>query len=97
MEIPGIGIVVTENEYGCYDCKPISRLVRGGKRCRMVVEGYDDDASRADCHVAIANCLSIGTSVLREVESKVFRYCQDLNDGCWSPDDGEYVTNCYVG
>ena len=91
MEISGLGNVTVE-PFGSYYSKPIPVPVLGGKLCRIVVECYDDDANKGDFHIAIANFLSIGPSVLREIESDVFRYYKDLNDGCWAPDDDEYVT-----
>ena len=92
MEIPGIGMVTIKNEFGSYYRNPLPVRVLGEKLCRIVVEGYDEDANKEDFHVAIANFLSIEPSVLSAVETEVFRYYKDLNDGCWTPEDDEYVT-----
>ena len=64
--------------------------VLGGKVCRIVVAGYDDDPRTDEFHVAIANFLRISPSVLTEAEPFVFRYYQNCN-GNWEPNDGEFV------
>ena len=91
MEIPGLGTVTKENDDDFHGSHPISVPVLGGKLCRIIVEGYVDDPNKGDFHVAIANFLSIGPSVLRDVDSEVFRYYKDANDGCWNPGDDEYI------
>jgi len=60
--------------------------VLGGKRCRIVVEGYNEDPRKDDFHVAIASFLSIDSSVLEAAEGHVFQYYQDCK-GAWEDDE----------
>ncbi len=90
MEIPGLGTVVKDNEWNWYRSQPIPMPVLGGKVCEIIVEGYDEDPNKAEFHVAIANFLSAGPSVLQEAEHHVYQYYLDCN--CyWQPDDEKYV------
>lgn len=90
VEIPGLGTVTNDNQFQWYYSVPVPVQVLGGKMCRIVVEGYDEDANKGEYHAAIANFLSIQPFVLKEAESHVFRYYQACNDN-WEPDDDEFV------
>ena len=91
MEIPHLGVVTKITELDWYRSEPVSVPVLGGKACRIVVSGYDDDPRKDDFHAAIANFLRIPPSVLKEAESHIFRYYQNCNSN-WEPDDDEYVS-----
>jgi hypothetical protein len=68
MEIPGLGTVTKDDRFGWHYSEPISVQVLGGKMCRIVVEGYEEDDAKHDYHAAITNFLSIDPSVLKEAE-----------------------------
>lgn len=91
MEIPGIGPVEKDTKFGWYYSEPIPIPVLGGKTCRIIIDGYDDDPNQDEFHAAIRNFLSIDQSVLRESERYVYQYYKDRN-GWWEPDDEEYVS-----
>lgn len=83
MEIPNLGLVTKDEGLGWYYGQPMVVPVLGGKMCRLVVEGYDEDPNKGDFHDAIANFLSISPAVLKESEEYVFQYfkqCQQLGD-----------------
>ena len=83
MEIKGLGIVTKDEELGWYYSQPMPVPVLGGKVCRIVVEGYDEDPKKDDFHTAIANFLSISPAALEESEDYVFQYfkqCREHGD-----------------
>jgi hypothetical protein len=58
MEVPGLGEVTKDEQFGWYYSEPMTVPMFGGKECRIVLEGYDADECKEDFHVAIANFLS---------------------------------------
>lgn len=90
MEIPGLGPVTRDDEFGWYQSQPIAVPVLGGQMCRIIVEGYDDDPDPEDFHAAIRNFLSADPRVLEEAEPHIFRYYQDCNL-IWEPEDDEHI------
>ena len=88
MNISPLGAMTKDTEFGWYRSEPLVVPVLGGKQCRIVVEGYDDDAQKDDFRAAIAHFLAIDASVLKAVEGDVFQYYQDCKDGF---DDDEMV------
>jgi hypothetical protein len=79
MEIPGLGVMTRDDRLGWYYSPPIPVPVLGGRTCRIVVDEneYLSDPRKEEFHAAIANFLSIGPSVLKDVESDVFRFYKD--------------------
>lgn len=90
MNISGIGTVTKDDELGWYYSEPIAVPVLGGAKCRIVVEGYDDDPHQEDFHAAISNFLSSDQSVLKDAEPYIYQYYERCRDYC-DPDDDEYV------
>jgi hypothetical protein len=90
MEIPGLGVVTKDPQFGWYYSQPMSVSSLGGKVCRIVVAGYDEDSKKDEFHSAIANFLRLPPSALQEVSPHVFRYYQVCNSN-WEPDDEEFV------
>jgi hypothetical protein len=90
MEIPQLGVMTKIADLDWHQSEPMPVAVLGGKICRIVVSGYDDDPRKDEFHAAIANFLRIPPSVLREAELHVFRYYEDCNSN-WEPGDDEYV------
>lgn len=90
MEIPGLGEVSFDADYGCYRSQPIPVAVLGGKRCTILVEDYNDDRRKAEVHEAIANFLRISPAALQESGPHVFRYYEDCRED-WDPDNEELV------
>jgi hypothetical protein len=86
MEIPGLGEVTKDEQFGWYYSKPMPVPMFGGKQCRIVLEGYDEDERKEDFHVAIANFLSGSPAVLREADEPLFRYYRDFEEW-WLEDD----------
>jgi len=90
MEVLGLGEVTKDEELGWYYSKPIPVPMFGGKACRIVLEGYDEDERKEDFHVAIANFLSGSPAVLREADEPLFRYYKDFEEW-WLEDDKEPI------
>lgn len=90
MEIPGLGVVTKDKQFDWYYSQPMPVRVLGGKACRIVVAGYDEDPRKDDFHKAIANFRRMSPSVLKEAEPYVFRYYQNCYSN-WEPDDEEFV------
>ena len=87
VDIPGLGVMTKGGFVGEYCSKPIPVPVLGGKKCRITVEGYDDDPDKEAFLVAIANFLSLPESALKKSERYVFQYYKDLEDAWKSYDD----------
>jgi hypothetical protein len=87
MEVPGLGDVTKDERFGLYYSKPIPVQMFGGKQCRIVLEGYDEDERKEEFHVAIANFLSGTPAVLREADEPLGRYYDDFKE--WWEDDGK--------
>lgn len=88
MDIPGLGKVTKDDRFGVHCSNPISVAMLGGKACRFVVEGYDEDPAKGDFHIAIANFLSASPAVLKEAEPHIFSYYQDCRVHS-PPDDAQ--------
>lgn len=86
MEVPGLGEMTKDEDLGWYFSQPIAVPMFGGKPCRIVLDGYDDDDRKDNFHVAIANFLSGGPGVLREADEPLFRYYRDFEEW-WLEDD----------
>src|SRR5579871_3109820 len=80
MEVPGLGKVTRDDAFGRYYSEPIPVPMLGDMPCRIVLEGYDEDANKDEFHVAIANFLSGTPSVLQAAEQDLFRYYQDFEE-----------------
>ena len=89
MEIPGLGLVTREDQFGRYRSQPLPVPVLGGQLCRIVVDGYDEDPAKEDFHAAIASFLSADPRVLRDAEPHLHRYYEDCIAD-WDPTDDEY-------
>lgn len=86
MQIQGLGEVTRDERFEWYRSKPIAVPVIGGKKCRVVVEGYDKDPHKDHFHAAIANFLAVNPDVLKQAEPHIFRYYQDCAEH-WDEDD----------
>lgn len=80
MEIPRLGEVTKDEHSGWYYSKPVPVSMFGGRQCRIVLEGYDEDERKDEFHVAIANFLSATPAVLREADEPLFRYYKDFEE-----------------
>ena len=90
MNIPGLGKVTKDESIGWHYSEPVKLEVLKDKECRVVLDGYDEDAAKEDFHSTIANFLSIPHSVLKDAEVHIYRYYQDVNAQC-EPDDEEFL------
>jgi hypothetical protein len=80
MQVPGLGQVLKQPEYGWYVSNPIPVPIFGGKACTIIVDGYADDDRKDEFHAAIANFLSGSPAVLREADHALFRYYKDFEE-----------------
>ncbi len=90
MDIPGLGGMTRDGRFGWYYSEPLSVPVLGGKMCRIVLEGYDEDPNKAEFHAAIMNFLSLDESVLTDSEPHLFHYYKDCYDN-WGCNDDDFV------
>ena len=90
MEVPGVGNVERQEEFGWLCSQPLPMGALGGHRCRILLEGYEEDARKEDFHGAIANLRSSERDLLQEAARYVFRYYEDMNRD-WDRGDPEYV------
>jgi hypothetical protein len=87
MEIPGLRKCTFDEDQGCYVSKPISLAVLSGKKCTVLVEGYDEDPPVEDFDAAIANFLKAPNTVLTSAQSHIFRYYLDIKESVEPEDD----------
>jgi hypothetical protein len=87
--IPGLGEVTKDERFVWYYSQPLTLAVLNGAEGRIVLEGYDEDANKAEYHEAIANLLSATPLVLKEVEGFIYQYYQDIAT-YYLEDDGEF-------
>src|SRR5438094_8060132 len=80
MEVPGLGEVTKDERFGWYYSKPIPVPMFGGKQCRIVLEGYDEDDRKEDFHVAVTNFLTGTPAVLREADEPLLCYYKDFEE-----------------
>lgn len=78
MEIPGLGECKFDERYECYSSEPISVPVLNGTKCRILVEGYEEDPFVEEIHEAIANFLASSRDVLVAAEPHIFKYYLDV-------------------
>jgi hypothetical protein len=87
MEIPGLGLMTEDEDLGWFVSEPIAIPPLGGNDRRVVVRGYEGDASPTDFHAAIKNLLSADESVLRHAAPYVYEYYTDMR-AAWE-EEGE--------
>jgi hypothetical protein len=80
MNIPGLGSVTKDEQWGWYCSEPIPVSMFGGKPCRMVLKGYEQDSNKNEFHVAIANFLSATPAVLSAVKPDLYQYYKDFEE-----------------
>lgn len=90
ISIPGLGEVTKDESSDWLYSTEMKAMILGGRTCRIVVEGYEEDTAKEDFHIAIRNFLSAPESVLKEAEAFIYRYYQDANS-IWAPEDEEYL------
>jgi len=90
MEVPGVGEVERHEEFGWLCSQPLPIGALGGHRCRILLEGYEEDVRKEDFHVAIANLRSSERDLLHEAARDVFRFYEDMIRD-WDRSDPEYV------
>ncbi|SDT81690.1 hypothetical protein SAMN05216371_6772 [Streptomyces sp. TLI_053] len=78
MEIPGLGPVTLDADFGDYVSTPLPVPVFGDAQCRFVVSGYDDDDAKVDFESAISAFLGLDESALRSASEPVFQYYLDV-------------------
>lgn len=80
MEIPGLGPVVRDEEFGWLVSAPISVPVFGNASLPFNVEGYEDDPAQQDFHAAIRTFLALNHEALDEASPAAFAYYRDVAD-----------------
>ncbi|SDI56196.1 DUF6985 domain-containing protein [Nonomuraea jiangxiensis] len=89
MQIPGLGPVLVD-DVGWYQSEPVPVPVLGGERCRIAVEGYDDDPAPEDFHAAIRTFLALDRSALTAATPSIFAYYRDVTDDIVAAGDDDW-------
>lgn len=92
MDVPGLGKVVKDEDFGWYYSAPIKVPMFGDKECRIVLAGYDEDECKEDFHVAIANFLTGSPAVLRAADEPLLLYYKDFEEW-WLQDGNKPITS----
>ncbi|WP_327587701.1 hypothetical protein OHA25_12435 [Nonomuraea sp. NBC_00507] len=91
MQIPGLGLLLEDNDLGWYKSEPIPVPVLGGAPRRIIVDGYVDDSSPEDFHAAIRAFLALDNSALTAAAPSIFAYYRDVTDDILAAGDDWYV------
>jgi hypothetical protein len=91
MQIPGLGPVSEDAEFGWHRSRPIPVPVLGGARCRFVVEGYVDDPAPEDFDAAIGTFLALDQRALTAAALSISAYYKSIMDDVVASDDDWYV------
>jgi hypothetical protein len=91
IEFPGLGELARDEDFDDWHRSgPVPLRLLEGKPCRFVVKRYEGDANKEEFHAAVANFLSIDSSVLGAASEHLLRYYEDCIQ-YWEPDDDGYV------
>ena len=91
IEIPGLGPVVLNREFGWYVSEPTSVPALGAAWRTFILAGYDEDHRKEDFHAAIHNFRTLSKQALIDIEPYLIRYLNDCNQN-WNVDDEEYIS-----
>src|SRR6185436_17018094 len=79
----------TRDEFSCLVSEPIV-IQELEKKCRFVLDGYEDDDDKVAFLSAARTFLSLTAGALRAASSEIHRYYVDCNS-VWEPDDLDYL------
>lgn len=77
MEIPGLGSVTRDDEFGWYRSARLPARALAGAMCHIVVDGYDADPAKDEFHAVISTFLALDESALSAAAPSIFEYYQD--------------------
>ncbi|HEY2671189.1 MAG TPA: hypothetical protein VGJ07_12560 [Rugosimonospora sp.] len=77
MEIPGLGSVTRDDEFGWYRSAMLPVRALGGAVCQIVVDGFDADPAKDELQAVIGTFLALDESALRAAAPSIFQYYQD--------------------
>ncbi|MEU4427347.1 hypothetical protein AB0F81_42550 [Actinoplanes sp. NPDC024001] len=80
MEIPGLGTFEKDDDLGWHYGPPTTVEVLGAARCRIVLDGYDDDDAPEDFHAAIRRFLALDRSALEAAAPAIYAYYRDVTE-----------------
>jgi hypothetical protein len=80
MHIPGLGQLSEGDCEGWLQSQPVPVRMFGGKLCRIVLEGYQDDENQTDFHKAIERLLAGGPDVLTDASESLYLYYKDYEE-----------------
>lgn len=86
MEIPGLGPVAHDPEFGWYEGRALPLPVFGGANCSFVVDGYASDPAPSDFHDAIAAFLALDGAALAAAAVPIFDYYLDVRSDVGNED-----------
>lgn len=81
VAVEGLGPLEWVDDFAWYRSGPVVVPVLGGRSCRFLLEGYDEDPAPAEFHAAVRTFLAADASVLRAASDIVFAYYLDIVDG----------------
>jgi Domain of unknown function (DUF6985) len=62
----------------------------GGKPCRFILDGYDDDPAQEDFHTALRTFLTLDRSTLTAAAPSIFAYYRDVTDNVVAAGDDDW-------
>lgn len=80
MEIPGLGPVTVDTQFGNLVSAPLPVPVLGGRLCRFEVVGYDHDEAKEEFGTAVRAFLGLDASALTAASLPVFEYYTDVRN-----------------
>ncbi|WP_019673398.1 DUF6985 domain-containing protein [Psychrobacter lutiphocae] len=78
VDVPYLGKLEKDSCDNWLISQPITVKVLGDKKCRFILDDYEQDENKEEYHQAIANFLSIDESILKQAQNDIYRYYQDI-------------------
>src|SRR5262249_15075907 len=78
MHDPLLGTLSLEAPYGWYASQPRPFRFLGGRCCRVVLDGYDDDPRPEEVRAALQRMLDASPELLSEATPHVVQYCERM-------------------
>jgi hypothetical protein len=93
VEIPGLGPVVKDEEFGWYTSgsRPVAAL--GGASVRIVLDGFEDDPDQTGYVSVLSEFLGLEHSVLMPATDAVFDYYQDVMAAVVADEDWDWYVD----
>jgi hypothetical protein len=82
MQVPGLGTVSKDDEYGWYRSAVLRVPVLKNSTCHLLLDGYNDDPVQEEFHSAISAFLALDESTVPAAAPWIFQYYRYVMADC---------------